>query len=55
MIAEEFHNTFEEIRSLILDLILLIEPITNFEVDTDDNGKDVRSRAKVMLYFKCNI
>jgi len=30
----------------MLDLILLIEPITNVEVDTDDNGKDVRSRAK---------
>lgn len=47
-IAKEFHNTFEEIRSLMLDLILLIEPITNVEVDIDDNGKDIRSRAKVI-------
>lgn len=48
IIAKEFHNTFEEIRSLMLDLILLIEPITNVEVDIDDNGKDIRSRAKVI-------
>ncbi|GET01157.1 serine/threonine-protein kinase SMG1 isoform X2 [Rhizophagus clarus] len=46
IIAKEFHNTFEEIRSLMLDLILLIEPITNVEVDIDDNGKDIRSKAK---------
>ncbi|GBC43817.2 serine/threonine-protein kinase SMG1 isoform X3 [Rhizophagus irregularis DAOM 181602=DAOM 197198] len=49
IIAKEFHNTFEEIRSLMLDLILLIEPITNVEVDIDDNGKDIRSRAKEFM------
>ncbi|CAI2173764.1 5161_t:CDS:10 [Funneliformis geosporum] len=46
VIAEEFHNTFGEMRSLMLDLILLIEPIINIEVDIDDIGKNIRSKAK---------
>ena len=45
--TKEFHNIFEEIHSLMLDLILLIEPITNVEVDIDDNGKNIQSKAKV--------
>ncbi|CAG8478500.1 7348_t:CDS:10 [Funneliformis caledonium] len=50
VIAKEAHNIFGEIHSLMLDLILLIDPIINVEVDIDDIGKNVRSRAKDFMH-----
>ncbi|CAG8708585.1 7126_t:CDS:2, partial [Acaulospora morrowiae] len=49
IIAKDIHNTIEEIRNFIIDLIPLIEPISNAEMDTEDNGKDVRLRAKEFM------
>ncbi|CAG8459304.1 17347_t:CDS:10, partial [Acaulospora colombiana] len=49
IIAKDFYNTVDEIRGFIIDLIPLIEPISNAEIDAEDSGKDARSRAKEFL------
>ncbi|KAG9306966.1 hypothetical protein G9A89_000880, partial [Geosiphon pyriformis] len=48
-VAAEFHSTLEEIRLLMTDLMPLVELVSNIELESDEFGKEARSKAKEIM------
>ncbi|CAG8432924.1 6070_t:CDS:10 [Diversispora eburnea] len=50
-LTKDLKNKIDEIKSLVIDLIPLIESIANTEIDTEDinGGKDIKSKAKEFM------
>ncbi|CAG8482825.1 1541_t:CDS:2, partial [Ambispora gerdemannii] len=48
-LATKFHNTFDEFRTLMIELVPLIELVTSIDSDTEETIKEARLKAKESL------